>query len=166
MPRTQDSPIDLGRRVRPSSYAFFLAIAALVVFITHVSLCRVPFYWDELGQFVPASLDLYQLGRWIPVTTIPNIHPPGLMAYLAAFWHVTGYSIVATRLAMLLLASCGAFFTFLLAIVLARGTSGFPAFTALMLLCLSPLFFAQAMMVQLDMLRSHGAYLSGSVALS
>jgi hypothetical protein len=114
-------------------------------------LYRVPFYWDELGQFVSASLDLYQLGRWIPVTTIPNIHPPGLMAYLAVFWHIAGYSVAATRVAMLLLASCGAFFTFLLAIVLARGTSGFPAFTALMLLCLSPLFFAQAMLAQLDM---------------
>jgi hypothetical protein len=73
------------------------------------------------------------------------------MAYLAAFWHITGYSIVSTRIAMLLLASCGAFFAFLLAIILARETAGFPAFTALIFLCLSPLFFAQAMMVQLDM---------------
>jgi hypothetical protein len=141
----------VSRHVRPSSYAFFLAAIAAIVFITHASLCRVPFYWDELGQFVPASLDLYRLGRWIPVTTIPNIHPPGLMAYLAVFWHITGYSIVWTRVAMLLLASCGVFFAFLLAIVLARGTTGFPAFTALMFLCLSPLFFAQAMMAQLDM---------------
>jgi hypothetical protein len=152
VPRPQEQRVvELGRRVRPSSYAYFLAIIASIVFITHASLLRVPFYWDELGQFVPASLDLFQLGRWIPVTTVPNIHPPGLMAYLAAFWHLTGYSILATRLAMLILASGGAFFAFLLAIVLARGTAGFPAFTALMFLCLAPLFFAQAMMVQLDM---------------
>lgn len=150
-PTQRSTVVELGRRVRPSSYAFFLAIITGLVLITHGSLVRVPFYWDELGQFVPASLDLFQLGRWIPVTTIPNIHPPGLMAYLAAFWHITGYSIVATRVAMLLLASCGAFFAFLLAIILARETAGFPAFTALMFLCLSPLFFAQAMMVQLDM---------------
>ncbi len=152
MPRNPEIPvIGPGRRVRPSSYAFFFALIALILFLTHASLCRVPFYWDELGQFVPASLDLFQLGRWIPVTTIPNIHPPGLMAYLAVFWHITGYSIVSARMAMLLLASFGAFFTFLLAIVLARETNGFPAFTALMFLCLSPLFFAQAIMVQLDM---------------
>ncbi len=152
MPRSgQARTIDVERRVRPGSYAFFFALIALIVFIAHAGLVRVPFYWDELGQFVPASLDLFQLGRWIPVTTIPNIHPPGLMAYLAVFWHMSGYSIAATRIAMLLLASGGVFFAFLLAIVLARETTGFPAFTALMFLCLSPLFFAQAMMVQLDM---------------
>jgi hypothetical protein len=149
--RPSQQLVDLGRRVRPSSYAYFLAIVAAIVFVTHGSLLRIPFYWDELGQFVPASLDLFQLSRWIPVTTVPNIHPPGLMAYLAVFWHVTGYSIPHTRVAMLLLASLGAFFAFLLAIVLARGSAGFPAFTALMFLCLAPLFFAQAMMVQLDM---------------
>ncbi len=152
MPRpSQQLVVDLGRRVRPSSYVYFLAIVAAIVFVTHGSLLRVPFYWDELGQFVPASLDLFQFGHWIPVTTVPNIHPPGLMAYLAVFWHVTGYSITLTRVAMLILASCGAFFAFLLAIILARETAGFPAFTALMFLCLAPLFFAQAMMVQLDM---------------
>jgi hypothetical protein len=140
-----------SRRVRPRSYAFFLAAITALILLTHAALFKVPFYWDELGQYVPASLDLFELGRWVPVTTIPNLHPPGLMAYLAVFWHITGYSIVATRVAMLLLASCGAFFAFLLAIILARETVGFPAFTALIFLCLSPLFFAQAMMVQLDM---------------
>jgi hypothetical protein len=143
--------IDLRRRPRPSSYLAFLALIGAIVFATHLPLCKLPFYWDELGQFVPASLDLFQLGRWIPVTTIPNIHPPGLMAYLAVFWHITGYSIVATRLAMLILASLGGFFTFLLAIRLGRDATGFPAFTAILFLCLSPLFFAQAMLAQLDM---------------
>jgi hypothetical protein len=147
----EDPVIDLGRRIRPSSYFFFLGLIAAIVFITHAPLCKLPFYWDELGQFVPASLDLYQLGRWIPVTTIPNIHPPGLMVYLALVWHVTGYSILATRVAMLMLASVGAFLAFLLAIRLGREANGFPAFTALLFLCLSPLFFAQALLAQLDM---------------
>jgi hypothetical protein len=140
-----------ARRIRPSSYALFFAVVAAVVFLTHAPLYKLPFYWDELGQFVPASLDLFRTGAWIPYTTVPNIHPPGLMAYLAAFWHLTGYSVEATRLAMLLIASLGAFFTFLLCITLGRGAPGFPAFTALMFLCLSPLFVAQGMMAQLDM---------------
>ena len=150
-PAKPEFVIDLNRRIRPSSYGIFFALTAVVVFLTHASLFQTPFYWDELGQFVPASLDLYRLGRWIPVTTIPNIHPPGLMAYLAAFWNMSGYSIPATRVAMLILASFGAFFSFLLAIALGRESSGFPAFTALLLLCLSPLFVAQAMLAQLDM---------------
>jgi len=124
---------------------------AVVVFLTHAPLMYLPFYWDELGQYVPASLDLYQSGAWVPYTTLPNLHPPGVMAYLAGFWHLTAYSVPATRCAMLVLASLGAFGTFLLAITLGRGASGFPAFTSLMFLCLSPLFVAQAMLVQLDM---------------
>ncbi len=139
------------RPIRPAVYLFFFGVIAAVVFLTHAPLFRLPFYWDELGQFVPASLDLFQTGAWVPYTTIPNVHPPGVMAYLAGFWHFTGYSIAATRIAMLLMASAGAYFSFLLAIELGKGTPGFPAFSALMFLVLSPLFMAQAMMAQLDM---------------
>ena len=73
------------------------------------------------------------------------------MAYLALLWSIFGYSIVATRIAMLLVAALGALVTFLLGIELARGATGTPAFAALALLCLSPLFFAQSMLAQLDM---------------
>lgn len=137
--------------MRPVTYLFFFAVIAAVVFLTHAPLLRLPFYWDELGQFVPASLDLFQTGAWVPYTTVPNIHPPGVMAYLAAFWSITGYSIPATRAAMLLMASLGAFFTFLLAIELGKESAGFPAFAALLFLCVSPLFVAQSMLAQLDM---------------
>lgn len=139
------------RQIRPVAYLFCFAFIASIVFLTHTPLLKVPFYWDELGQFVPASLDLFQLGDWIPITTVPNIHPPGLMVYLTAFWHVSGYSVVATRIAMLLLATLGAFGAFLLAITMARGSAGAPAFTALLFLCISPLFVAQGMLAQLDM---------------
>jgi hypothetical protein len=143
--------VGVHRRIRPATYLFFFAVIAAVVFLTHAPLLRVPFYWDELGQFVPASLDLFQTGAWISYTTVPNIHPPGLMVYLAGFWSIAGYSIPATRAAMLLMASMGAFFTFLLAIELGKEAAGFPAFTGLLLLCVSPLFVAQAMLAQLDM---------------
>ncbi len=140
-----------ARPIRPAVYLFFFSVITVVVFLTHAPLFRLPFYWDELGQFVPASLDLFQTGAWVPYSTIPNVHPPGVMAYLAAFWHITGYSIPATRIAMLLMASAGAYFSFLLAVELGKGVPGFPAFGALMFLVLSPLFVAQAMMAQLDM---------------
>ena len=45
----------------------------------------------------------------------------------------------------------GRAFTFLLGIEMSRGATGTPAFAALVLLCLSPLFFAQSMLAQLDM---------------
>ena len=137
--------------VRLQSYALVYALLATFLILAHGPLLRLPFYWDEIGQFIPASLDLFRIHALIPVSTVPNVHPPGVMAYLALFWNFFGYSIVATRIAMLLVAAAGALITFLLAIELSRGAMGTPAFAALALLCISPLFFAQAMLAQLDM---------------
>ncbi len=147
--------IDTGhqsrRRTRPNTYLFFLALFALIAFLTHAPLLRLPYYWDELGQFVPAALDLFHDGAWIPHSTLPNVHPPGVMAYLAAFWSLAGCSPLNTRVAMLLAASLAILVAFLLAIELCRNARGAPAFMAAILLCASPLFFAQAMLAQLDM---------------
>lgn len=137
--------------VRLRSYILAFGLIALFLILAHGPLLLLPFYWDEAGQFIPASLDLYRTGAWIPVSTLPNVHPPGVMAYLAAWWSVFGYSIVATRIAMLLVAALGALSTFLLGIEMSRGATGTPAFAALVLVCLSPLFFAQSMLAQLDM---------------
>src|SRR5579864_8719709 len=123
-----DAGLKRERGVRPDTYLFFLLSFGLVVFLTHAPYFGLPYFWDEMGQFVPAALDIYHDGAWIPHSTVPNAHPPGVMAYLALVWKIFGYSIVATRAAMLLLASVGALATFLLAIHLCRGLSGAPAF--------------------------------------
>ena len=125
------------------------AVIALFVFLSHAAFLNLPFYWDELGQFVPASLDLFQTGSWIPHSTIANVHPPGVMAYLAGVWSVAGYSIGATRLAMLALAAWGAIITFRLAIRMDLPWSA--AILAAGFLVTCPLFFAQSMMAELDM---------------
>ena len=137
--------------VRRQTYVVVYTLIALFMVLAHGPILETPFYWDEVGQFIPAALDLFHTGAAIPHSTLPNVHPPGVMAYLAAFWHVFGYSIVGTRVAMLLIASLGALFTFLLAIELGREAPGAPAITALAMLCVSPLFFAQSMLAQLDM---------------
>jgi len=139
------------RHIRSDTYLFFFALFALIAFLTHAPLLTLPYYWDELGQFVPAALDLFHDEAWIPRSTLPNVHPPGVMAYLAAFWSVGGCSPLSTRVAMLLLAAVAILVAFLLAIELCRNTRGVPAFMAVILLCASPLFFAQAMLAQLDM---------------
>jgi 4-amino-4-deoxy-L-arabinose transferase-like glycosyltransferase len=137
--------------VRRQTYVFVYALIALFMVLAHGPILGVPFYWDETGQFIPAALDLFRSGALIPHTTTPNVHPPGMMAYLAVFWHVFGFSIAGTRIAMLLFASFGVLFTFLLAIELSRDAPGTPALSALAMLCFSPLFFAQSMLAQLDM---------------
>ena len=140
-----------ARGVRPDTYLFFLLSFLLVVFLTHAAYLDLPYFWDELGQFIPAALDIYHDGAWIPHSTVPNAHAPGVMAYLAAVWDIFGYSIPTTRAAMLLLASFASLLTFLLAIHLCRGLRGAPAFAPALLLLVDPLFYMQAMMAQLDM---------------
>jgi len=137
--------------VRAGTYLFFFFTFAILVYAAHWPYLKLPFFWDELGQFVPAALDILHDNAWIPRSTQPNIHPPGVMAYLAGIWRVFGFSIVATRSAMLLLAAFGALFTFLLAVRLCEGLPGIPALFAVLLLFCDPLFYTQAMMAQLDM---------------
>jgi 4-amino-4-deoxy-L-arabinose transferase-like glycosyltransferase len=135
---------------RTSVCVFFLAFLALLVAI-HLPYLKLPFFWDELGQFIPAALDLYHDGAWVPHSTRPNVHPPGLTALLALVWRVFGFSIVSTRLSMLAIASAGVLFSFLLSLRLTGGAAGAPAFAAVLFLIATPICYTQAMLAQLDM---------------
>jgi hypothetical protein len=135
---------------RASHLIFFCAFAALLVAM-HVPFLTLPFHWDELGQFVPAALDLYRDGAWVPHSTLPNVHPPGIMLLLAVVWKIFGFSILSSRLTMLAIAAAGVYFSFLLAIRLARKAEGAPAFAAVVFLMVAPLFYTQSMLVLLDM---------------
>ncbi len=139
------------RKNRPYYVAVFFLAFALPLFVIHVPLLGLPFFWDEQGQFIPTALDLLRSGAWIAHSTIPNVHPPGVEAYLVLWYKLLGYSIPVTRIAMLLLASLGLLFTFLLAIELSKGANGAPAFLPPFFLLASPLFYTQSMMAQLDM---------------
>jgi hypothetical protein len=142
----------LSSRVRWEAFGFFFFAFTALVFATHAQFLDLPYFWDELGQFIPASLDLYQRGAWIPESTRPNVHPPGLMALLTGVWAITGGpSVEATRVAMLLVASLLVMFTFMLAIELSQGLAGTPAFAAVVLLMASPIFYMQAAMAHLDL---------------
>jgi 4-amino-4-deoxy-L-arabinose transferase-like glycosyltransferase len=133
-----------------STLIFFVGFAAPMLAI-HLPYLKLPFHWDEMGQFVPASLDLYKDGALVPYSTVPNVHPPGVMAILAGVWRISGVSILAARVTMLVIASLGVLFCFLLSIRLSRGHAGAPAFAAAVFLIASPLFYAQSMLVLLDM---------------
>jgi 4-amino-4-deoxy-L-arabinose transferase-like glycosyltransferase len=135
---------------RASHLIFFLAFAAILVAM-HWPLLTLPFHWDELGQFVPAALDLDRDGAWVPHTALPNVHPPGLLLILALVWKVFGFSIVASRLTMLAIAIVGVYLSFLLAIRLSRKSPDAPAIAAVVFLIAAPLFYTQSMMVLLDM---------------
>jgi 4-amino-4-deoxy-L-arabinose transferase-like glycosyltransferase len=139
---------------RASHVIFFFAFAAILLAM-HGPLLTLPFHWDELGQFVPAALDLYRDGAWVPHSTTPNVHPPGIMLLLAGVWKIFGYSILSARLTMLSIAAAGVYLSFLLAIRLSRNaqvkTLDAPPFAAVVFLIVAPLFYTQSMMVLLDM---------------
>ena len=135
---------------RASHLIFFFAFAVLLLAM-HLPLLTLPFHWDELGQFVPAALDLYRDGAWVPHSTLPNVHPPGVMLLLAGVWKVFGFSILSSRLTMLAIASVGVYLSFLLAIRLSRKSPDAPAIAAVVFLIVTPLFYTQSMMVLLDM---------------
>jgi hypothetical protein len=133
------------------AYGLFFASFFAILLLSHASVLDLPYFWDELGQFIPAALDIWQDGAWVPRSTLPNVHPPGVMAYLAAVWSVAGYSVIGTRVAMLAMAAAGVLAVFALSIRLCRDTPGAPGLIAAAFLLASPLFWAQSMMAQLDM---------------
>jgi 4-amino-4-deoxy-L-arabinose transferase-like glycosyltransferase len=138
------------RETRFSSYAVLFALFASIVIPSHLWLVRLPYFWDEAGQYVPAALDILRGGYFIPRTAVPDIHPPLVLAYLAGAWRVFGFDPAVTHTAMLVLASFAVLAAFLLAIELSREARGAPAFLAAALLCVSPVFFVQSGLAQLD----------------
>jgi hypothetical protein len=139
------------RKSSPLYLLVFFFLFAIPLFVLHIRVIALPFFWDEHGQFIPTALDILRSGAWVAKSTIPNVHPPGVEAVLALLYNVFGYSIPLTRIAMLTWASFGLLFTFLLAIELSAGTTGAPAFLPPLLMLVSPIFFMQSFMAQLDM---------------
>src|SRR5208282_1857539 len=83
---------------RASPLLIFLAFLALMIAL-HLPLLKYPFHWDELGQFAPASLDVYQDGSVVAHSTVPNVHPPGVMVIVGVTWRIFGESVAAARVA-------------------------------------------------------------------
>ncbi|HET7750322.1 MAG TPA: glycosyltransferase family 39 protein, partial [Terriglobales bacterium] len=119
-----------------------------VLVLTHAPLLRLPYFWDEAGYFVPAARDLLLTGSLIPHSTLPNSHPPLVMAYLALWWKLAGFAPVVTRLAMLLVAAFAVLGTFRLAEHVANREV---AIAATLCTALYPVFFAQSSLAHLDL---------------
>ena len=130
--------------------AFWLIFGAL--WLLHLPLLRLPYFWDEAGYFIPAARDLLLTGDLIPHTTLSNAHPPLVMLWLALCWKLTTFSPLVTRTAMLLIAAFGFTALWLLARrVAGHGVAGHGVAAATVLLtALSPTVFVQSAMAHLD----------------
>ena len=129
-----------------SAAAFALLFVA--IFLLHLPLLHLPYFWDEAGYYVPAARDLLLTGDLIPHSTPSNAHPPLVMAYLAACWKVAGYSPVVTRTAMLAAAALTLLGVFHLA---GRVANRQVAIAATACTALYPVFFAQSSLAQVDL---------------
>ena len=131
----------------PSS-ALLFSVILLAVFLLHLPLLRLSYFWDEAGYYVPAARDLLLTGSLIPHSTLSNAHPPLVMAYLALCWKIAGFSPLVTRSAMLLMAALALFNLFRLA----ASVSNLQVATASTLLtAIYPVFFAQSSLAHVDL---------------
>lgn len=135
-------------RSQPRAAAACFALAFAFLLLTHAAYLDLPYHWDELGYFIPAAHDVLEHGALVPRSTLPNVHPPLLMIYLAAAWKLFGFAIPVTRVAMLAVGAGVVAAAYALARLLAGPRA---ASVAAALLVVSPPFVAQSMMAHLDL---------------
>ena len=127
------------------------AIIFVFVFLLHLPLLRLPYFWDEAGYYIPAARDILLSGSIIPHSTVSNAHPPLVMVWLAFLWKVVGYAPLVTRTAMLVLAAFSLLGIFRLA---ERVANTRVAIAATLCTAVYPVFFAQSSLAQVDLAAS------------
>ena len=128
--------------------ALVFAVIFVVIFLLHIPLLQLPYFWDEAGYYVPAARDLLLSGSLIPHTTVSNAHPPLVMAWIALWWKCFGYAALVTRSAMLLLAAFSLLGVFRLA---QRVVNTEVAVASTLCTAVYPVFFSQSSLAQVDL---------------
>ena len=118
------------------------------VYLSHLTLLRLPYYWDEAGYYIPAAYDFFRTGDVIPSSTLANAHPPIPSLYLALWWK-SGFTPAVTRTAMCLVTAIALLAVYRLGIVL-NGRIRVAATTTL-LTAIYPIWFAQSTLAHADM---------------
>ncbi len=142
------------RRDRPFPLPLIFPLIFVAVYLSHLTLLRLPYYWDEAGYYIPAAYDLLRSGTLIPHSTLSNAHPPLPSLYLAAWWKLSGFIPYVTRTAMCLVASLALLGVYKLAEVVARRTQ--VAAATLLLTAIYPVWFAQSTLAHADMFAAAG----------
>ncbi|MGA8622302.1 MAG: glycosyltransferase family 39 protein [Candidatus Sulfotelmatobacter sp.] len=124
------------------------AVIFVIIFLLHLPLLRLPYFWDEAGYYVPAARDILLTGSLIPHSTVSNAHPPLVLAWIALWWKVVGYVPLVTRTAMLVLAAFSLLGLFRLA---ERVANTNVAIASTLCTALYPVFFAQSSLAQPDL---------------
>jgi 4-amino-4-deoxy-L-arabinose transferase-like glycosyltransferase len=129
------------------AWKIFLAVYGLL-YVSHLTLLRLPYYWDEAGYYIPAAWDFFRTGSLIPLTTMNIAHPPLPSIYLALCWKLFGFCPMVTRLAVLVAAALGLTAVWRLAMRLV-GVPSIAVWTVV-LTGLYPIWFAQSTLAHAD----------------
>jgi 4-amino-4-deoxy-L-arabinose transferase-like glycosyltransferase len=121
---------------------FFVA-----VYVSHFTLLRLPYFWDEAGYYIPAAWDFFRTGTLIPLTTATNAHPPLPSILLAGWWHLSGYVVSGTRTLICIISAAALLGVYRLAKEIAS-----PAVAAVTVLLTAtyPIWFAQSTLAHAD----------------
>jgi hypothetical protein len=139
-------PGTLRTRIEPHPLLLF-SVLLLAVFVLHLRLIHLPYFWDEAGYYIPAVRDLMG-GSLIPHSTPSNAHPPLVMAYVALWCKAFGYTPPIIRTAMITVAAFTLLGLFRLAAEVATVEV---AFASTLCTALYPVFFTQSSLAQLDL---------------
>ena len=133
---------------RPLPLRLIFPLLFVGVYLSHLTLLRLPYYWDEAGYYIPAAYDFFRTGDLIPSTTLANAHPPLPSIYLALWWK-SGFTPAVTRTAMCLISAIGLLAVYRLGILL-NGRQRV-AVAATVLTAIYPVWFAQSTLANADM---------------
>jgi hypothetical protein len=128
--------------------ALVFAVIFVPVFLLHVPLLNLPYFWDEAGYYIPAARDIFLTRSLIPHSTLSNAHPPLVLAWIALWWRTFGYAPLVTRSAMLLIAAFSLLGIFRLAQCAANLQV---AIASTLCTALYPVIFAQSSLAQVDL---------------
>ena len=124
-------------------YPLFFA----AIYFSHLTLLRLPYFWDEAGYYIPAAWDFYRTGSLIPHTTMTNAHPPLPSILLASWWHLSGFIPSGTRTLICMVSAAALLGVF----KLARSLSTRPvAAITVILTAIYPIWYAQSTLAHAD----------------
>ena len=123
-------------------------VVFVALYVSHFTLLRLPYYWDEAGYYIPAAWDFFRTGSLIPTSTLSNAHPPLPSIYLALWWKASGFLPEVTRQAVLMVAALGLLAVWRLALRLTGSAA--VAFWTVLLTGIYPIWFAQSTLAHAD----------------
>lgn len=142
------------RRDRPLALWRLFPLLFVVVYLLHLTLLRLPYYWDEAGYYIPAAYDFFRTGALIPYSTLANAHPPLPSIYLSLWWLASGFTPAITRTSITVVTALGLLGVFRLALRLTGKIE--VAAAATLLTMVYPVWFAQSTLAHADIFAAAG----------